>query len=482
MINIKVVINVLGLLVALSGALMLAGLPFSWYHDSRDQWAILAASGLTIATGVVAWRATHNADRTAIGKRDGYLIVTLGWVVMSLFGALPFVFSGAIPNYTDAFFETMSGFTTTGASVLNDIESISEGILFWRSMTHWIGGMGIIVLSIAILPILGIGGMQLFIAEVPGPTPDKIHPRVKETAKRLWVIYVMLTLAETALLMLGDMSLFDALNHSMATMATGGFSTRQDSITSFSPYIQYVIAVFMFLAGVNFALHYFALKTRYERIWGNEEFKFYSAVVLIVTLILTVGLIINHNHPIEQAFRDSLFTTLTIVTTTGFVTADYEVWVTPLLFMVFILMFTGGSSGSTGGGIKMVRLLIIIKNGLVELKRLIHPRAVIPVRLNNRAVPSNIVSNILAFFVLYLLIFLVSSLFMTIIGLDFLSAMGSVIASLGNIGPGLGDVGPTDNYATIPHAGKWFLSFLMLLGRLELFTVLVLSTPTYWGK
>jgi trk system potassium uptake protein TrkH len=483
MINTKAVVNVLGLLLIISGGMMLFGLPFSLYYDSPDIWPITAAASLTILVGITGWWLTPDSDRTAIGKREGYLIVTLGWVTMSLCGALPFTFSGAIPSYTDAFFETMSGFTTTGASVLNDIESLPKGILFWRSMTHWIGGMGIIVLSLAILPILGVGGMQLFIAEVPGPTPDKIHPRVKETAKRLWVIYVLLTGAETMLLILGGMTLFDAINHSFATLATGGFSTKQVSVAYYtSPYIQYVIALFMYLAGVNFSLHYFVLKRRFDKVWHNEEFKFYTGVILGATVILTFGLTLRHNlHP-EQAFRDSLFTVLTIITTTGFVTADYEIWAPPLTFIVFILMFIGGSAGSTGGGPKMVRILLIIKNSLIELKRLIHPRAVIPVRLDNRAVPPEIVFNILAFFALYMLIFILSSLVMTSMGLDFISAMSAVIATLGNIGPGLGSVGPVANYADIPPLGKWFLSFLMLLGRLELFTVLLLFTPAFWRK
>lgn len=483
MINTKAVVNVLGLLLMLSGGMMLVGLPFSIYYGSDDIWALVSASGLSVITGMIGWSFTARSDRTAIGKREGYLIVTLGWVTMSLFGALPFTLSGAIPNYTDAFFETMSGFTTTGASVLNDIESLPKGILFWRSMTHWIGGLGIIVLSLAILPILGIGGMQLFIAEVPGPTPDKIHPRVKETAKRLWIIYVLLTGAETVLLVIGGMTLFDAINHSFATLATGGFSTKQASIAHYpSPYIQYVIALFMYLAGVNFALHYFALKRRFSKVWSNEEFKFYTGVILGATLILTIGLIVGHGlHP-EQAFRDSLFTVLTIITTTGFVTADYELWAPPLTFLIFILMFIGGSAGSTGGGPKVVRILLIIKNSLVELKRLIHPRAVIPVRLDNRAIPPEIVFNVLAFFVLYMLIFILSALVMTTMGFDIPSAMSAVIATLGNIGPGLGEVGPVTNYARIPAVGKWFLSFLMLLGRLELFTVLLLFTPAFWRK
>ncbi|MCB9099835.1 MAG: TrkH family potassium uptake protein [Anaerolineales bacterium] len=463
---------------------MLVGLPFSWYYGSNDILPILTASAITLIFGGACWGITFNSNRADIGKREGYLIVTLGWVTMSLFGALPFVFSGAIPSYTDAFFETMSGYTTTGASVLNNIEQIPKGVLFWRSMTHWIGGMGIIVLSLAILPILGIGGMQLFVAEVPGPTADKIHPRVKETAKRLWFIYFLLTVIETILLMLGDMPLYDAINHSFATMATGGFSTKQASIAYYNdqPYIQYVIMLFMYFAGANFAMHYFALKRRFDRVWHSEEFRFYTFSVIAVGLIHTVGLILNDGlHP-ERAFRDSMFTTLTIVTTTGFVTADYETWAIPLLFIVFMLMFTGGSAGSTAGGIKVVRLLLIIKNSLVELKRLLHPRAIIPVRLDGRAVPANIMTNILAFSILYMLVFVIASLIMTGIGLDFISAIGATIACLGNIGPGLGSVGPTANFAHIPGLGKWFLSFLMLLGRLELFTVLILFTPTYWRR
>ncbi|MDX1520639.1 MAG: potassium transporter TrkG [Anaerolineae bacterium] len=483
MINITVVIHILGLLLTLNGALMLVGLPFSVYYGSPDILPISTASGLTIAVGLAGWLTTRHSDHTNIGKREGYLIVSLGWIVLSAFGSLPFIFSGAIPNFTDAFFETISGFTTTGASILDNIESLPKGILFWRSMTHWIGGMGIIVLSLAILPILGIGGMQLFVAEVPGPTPDKIHPRVKETAKRLWIIYFMLTLAQTVLLFVGGMTLFDAINHSFATLATGGFSTKQASVAHYtSPYIQYVIALFMYFAGVNFSLHYFALKRRFSKVWGSEEFKFYTGVILISTLILTVGLIISQNISLEQAFRDSLFTTLTIVTTTGFVTADYELWAPFLIFIVFILMFTGGSAGSTGGGVKMVRHLLIIKNSFVEMKRLLHPRALIPVRLDKRAVPPEVMFNILAFFAIYILIFIFSALVMTAIGLDFTSALASVIASLGNIGPGLGAVGPTQNYAAIPTAGKWFLSFLMLLGRLELFTVLLILTPAFWRK
>jgi len=484
MIKIKIVINILGVLLGINGVLMLVGLPFSIYYGSDDILAILFASGMTITTGLAMWGLTRNINTRDLGRREGYLIVTLGWVIMSFFGSLPFLFSGAIPNFTDAFFETISGYTTTGASILNNIESLPKGILLWRSMTHWIGGMGIIVLSLAILPILGVGGMQLFIAEVPGPTPDKINPRVTGTAKRLWFIYVLLTVSEIVLLMLGGLNLFDAINHAFATMATGGFSTKQDSIAFYNdnPFAQYVIMLFMYLAGVNFSLHYYALKRRFQKVWGNEEFRVYTGSILMVAISLAGGLSMTTDFSLEESFRHGLFTVLTIVTTTGFVTVDYEAWVPALTFLVFMLMFTGGSAGSTGGGIKTARIILLIKNSFIELKRLVHPRAVIPVRLNGEVIPLDVMSKVLSFFMIYMLTFIMSSFIMSCMGLDFISAMGSVITSLGNIGPGFGIVGPVSNYAEIPSLGKWFLSFLMLLGRLELFTVVILFAPAFWRK
>ena len=479
--NTKVAFNILGLLVAINGLLMLLGLPFSIHTGGDDIKAIISASALSVSVGSVFWFFNRNCEKE-IRKRDGYIIVTFGWILISIFGALPYYWSGHIPNYTDAFFETMSGYTTTGASILNDIESIPQGLLFWRSMTHWIGGMGIIVLTVAILPILGIGGMQLFVAEVPGPTPDKLHPRIAVTAKRLWFIYVLFTFVETILLMLGDMSFFDAICHSMATLATGGFSTQNDSAAGFSPYIQYVITFFMILAGINFSLHYHFLKGRLIKLWNNEELRVYIYILGIITFISTLILATNIGNPIEQSFRESIFMVVSIVTTTGFVNADYTVWTPFLMLTFFILMFLGGSAGSTSGGIKVIRFLLLSKNSIVELKRLIHPSAMIPVRLNGKAVKEDIISKILAFFLIYVIIFILGSLIMSLIGLDFLSAIGSVAATLGNIGPGIGSVGPVDNFAHIPTIGKWFLSFLMLLGRLELFTILVLFTPYFWRK
>ncbi|MEA3443709.1 MAG: potassium transporter TrkG [Bacteroidota bacterium] len=482
MINFWIIFRVLGSLLILEGIFMGMSLPFSLYYNTDDFDAILISSVLTLVIGVIIHFSTRYVSRN-ISKREGYIIVSLVWVVFSLFGSLPFVLSGAIPSFTDAFFETMSGFTTTGASILNDIEAMPQGLLFWRSTTQWLGGMGIIVLSLAILPILGIGGMQLFIAEVPGPTPDKLHPRIKETAKRLWIIYVLFTTAEIFLLMIGGMDFFDAINHSFTTMATGGYSTKQASIASFdSSFIHYVIIFFMFLAGTNFTLSYFAMHFKFGKVWRNEEFRYYLSFVLGFTILIALGLSFFQDYSFEIAFRDSLFQVVSIITTTGFVTADYLNWMPFLAVVIFMLMFFGGSAGSTGGGMKIIRIVLLLKNSVLELRRLIHPNAIIPVRLNKKAVPQSIVTNVLAFVVIYMLFTAISTIIISMLGYDLDTSVGAVVACLGNIGPGIGKVGPMDNFAHIPVFGKWFLSFLMLLGRLELFTVLVLLSPSFWKK
>lgn len=461
---------------------MFITVPVALIYGEKDGFDFFIAGLITIVVGAVSYFLNRNAEKT-ISKRDGYIIVSLAWILFSLFGSLPYILTGAIPSYTNAFFETISGFTTTGASILNDIESLSHGLLFWRSLTQWLGGMGIIVLSLAVLPLLGIGGMQLFIAEVPGPTPDKLHPRVKETAKRLWYIYIVFTLSETLLLWLGDMNLFDALNHAFTTMATGGYSTKQASIAYWeSPYIHYVITFFMFLAGTNFALSYFALHLRFKKVTQNEEFKYYLSFVLVFTLVIAVIMHLTTNFGIEQSIRDSLFQVVSIMTTTGFVTADYLSWVPILGMLILLLMFFGGSAGSTGGGVKIVRVVLLFKNSALELKRLIHPNAVLPVRLNKTSVDPLIITNVLAFVSFYLLLIVGSMIVMSALGYDMPTSIGAVAASLGNIGPGLGDVGPMNNYSDIPILGKWFLSFLMLVGRLELFTVIVLFSPEFWRK
>ncbi len=466
----------------LDGIGMLFGIPFSLYYEDNDVSTLLE-TGLSIAAiGGLIFASLKNYKKD-IRKRESYLIVGSGWIAMSAFGALPFVIHGSIPSYTDAFFETISGFTTTGASILNDIESLPHGLLFWRSFTQWLGGMGIIVLSLAILPILGIGGMQLFVAEVPGPTKDKIHPRIRETAKRLWGIYLLLTLAETALLITGGMNLFDALTHSFTTMATGGFSTKQASIAAWdSPFIHYVIIFFMFVAGMNFSLHYYWLRGAWKKLTGNDEFKFYLFFVLGVSIVIAVDLFLHGYGNVEKSFRDSLFQTVSIVTTTGYVTSDYETWGAFYQIVFFILLFAGGCAGSTGGAIKMVRHQLLIKNSLNELKRLLHPRAVIPVRFNKKIVSNEVLANIMAFSFWYIAIFLAGMLILSLLGMDFISAIGAAATTLGNVGPGIGTVGPSLNFANVPTAGKWILSFLMLVGRLELFTILVIFSKSFWKK
>jgi trk system potassium uptake protein TrkH len=491
--NYKIIFHFLGLLMLFNGGFMLLSSVVSYIYKDGVTLQIFLAGIATLLLGVIAMVFTKNHSKE-MNKREGYIVVTFGWIIMSLSGALPYVFTESIPNFTNAFFETMSGYTTTGASILNDIEVVPKGVLFWRSLTHWIGGMGIIVLAIAILPLLGIGGMQLFAAEAPGPSADKLHPRITDTAKRLWLIYFGYTAAETLLLNVAGMSFFDAINHALCTLSTGGFSTKNASVAYWNdqPIIQYIIILFMFLAGTNFVLSYFAFKGKIQKVINDEEFMLYFKFVAIFTIIAALIIYFRAditassiNHPMvwgrgESAFRHALFQVLTVITTTGFVTADYTTWTPFLVVFFFGLMFLGGSAGSTSGGIKVVRHLILIKNGFLEFKRTLHPSAILPVRYNNRAISGDIVFNILGFFILYMLSFIIGSLGFSILGIEFKSAIGLAASTLGNVGPALGDYGPVNNYASLPALGKWWASFLMLLGRLELFTVLILLTPFFW--
>ncbi|MBT8188779.1 MAG: TrkH family potassium uptake protein [Croceitalea sp.] len=492
--NFRIIIHIMGLLMLCNGSFMLvAAFVSGWYQDGATL-SITMAAIVTMLVGVMAMFYTRG-HRKEVNRKEGYIIVTFGWLIMSISGVLPYIFSGAIPTLTNAFFETISGYTTTGASILDDIESLPEGILFWRSLTHWIGGMGIIVLAIAILPLLGIGGMQLFAAEAPGPGGDKLHPRITDTAKRLWLIYLGYTVAETILLKVAGMSFFDAANHALATLSTGGFSTKNASLAFWNdqPLIQYIVIFFMILAGSNFVLSFFAFTGKVQRVIRDEEFKVYG--ILLATFTLISSLIIyffaevptSEYHPmvlgdVESSFRHSLFQVVAVVTTTGFVTADFTNWTPFLTILFFGLMFLGGSAGSTAGGIKVVRHLLIIKNGILEFKRTLHANAIIPVRYNNKTVSEHIVYNIIGFFVLYMLLFIIGALVLGFLGLDFISAIGGAASSLGNVGPAFGDLSPLSNYNSLPDLGKWWCGFLMLLGRLELFTVLILLTPYFWKR
>lgn len=547
--------GVLGVLLAALGISLLAPAAVGLAYGEAEWWAFGATAVGSLLAGGALWRAFR--PREELRVREGFAIVALAWFVLSLVGALPWVLTGTLAEYADAFFETMSGFTTTGATILGgadtpQIEAVPNAFLLWRSLTHWLGGMGVVVLTVAVLPLLGVGGMQLFKAEVPGPSADKLTPRVSETAKRLWAIYVALTALEVVLL-LPAMSLFDAVNHAMATLATGGFSTQNGSVGQYgSAYVDWVVTLFMVLAGMNFVLHYRLL----HRDWGatnNEELKVYVAFLggatLLLTLVLwtptgdvlpspvTLGGEVVTQEVVDEAvearaegadveelrteeadreggeaigggaaaaadlapadergrtvvrydaFPDALrygaFQAAAIITTTGFGTADYEVWPPLALVVLFALFFVGGMAGSTGGGVKVVRVLLILKNSFRELRQLVHPQAILPIRLDHRVVPEGIVRNVLSFIVFYVGLIGLGTLLMGFLGLDIWSAFSATFSCVGNVGPAFGSMGPTENYTHVPVAGKWILSVLMMAGRLEIFTVLLLFTPGFWKR
>jgi trk system potassium uptake protein TrkH len=483
----------MGVLLLFNGGLMLLSALVSYSYQDGVAFEITLAAFLVLSIGALFMLFGRQHEKQ-IQKREGYLIVSLGWILMAVSGTIPYLLTGTFTDFASSFFEAMSGYTTTGASVLNDIEVLPKGVLFWRSTTHWIGGMGIIVLAIAILPFLGIGGIQLFTAEAPGPGGDKLHPRITDTAKRLWLIYVVYTFLETLLLWLAGMSFFDAINHAMSTVSTGGFSTKNSSIAFWNdqPLIQYIISFFMLLAGTNFVLSYFIFTRKFQKIIADEEFKIYLSFILVFTLLATV-VILNQESmavlgdsfswtQIETSFRAALFQVIAVITTTGFVSADFTQW-TPFLTVVFFgLMFLGGSSGSTSGGVKVVRHMLMIKSGFLEFKRALHPNAIIQARYNNKTVSDSIAYNILGFFILYMLSFIIGAVGFGSLGINFESAVGLSASTLGNVGPALGDFGPSSTYAALPQSGKLWATFLMLLGRLELFTVLIILTPFFWRK
>lgn len=482
MINWKLIINTIGRFLLFETIFLAISLGVALGYGGSDVNAFLWSALITLGLGGIAHFFTKDCNKD-IGKREGYIVVSLAWIVFSVFGSIPYLLSGSILSITDAFFETMSGFTTTGSSILNNIEELPHGILFWRSLTQWLGGMGIIVLFLAVLPKLGVGGRELFAAEVPGPNPDKLTPSIKATARRLWVLYLGFTLVEAILLSLGGMEVFDSINHALTTLATGGYSTKQASIGAYpSPYIQYVITLFMFIAGVNFSLSYAAVTGRVKKLWQDEEFLWYCGIVALFTLLITAGLMFTANGNLEQNFRDSIFTVVSILSTTGYATADYLLWAPHIALLVFVLLFFGGSAGSTSGGVKVVRVILLIKNSYYEIVRLLHPNAVIPIRFNKQSVKSSTIENIMAFVILYAIVFVLSIVILSfwMNGLD--STLSAVATSLGNVGPGFGEIGPMENFSGLADGAKWFLSFLMLLGRLELFTILVLFTPVFWKR
>jgi len=476
---------VIGAEILFLAAMMLLSLGVSLYYREGDALPIAAAIAITaLMGGVCILLGRGHGD---ISLRDGFAVVTFGWLAMAFTGALPAFFSGAIPSFTDAFFESMSGFTTTGASILgphNPIESLPHGVLFWRSLTHWIGGMGIILLSLAILPVLSVGGMQLFRAEVPGPTKDKLTPRIRSTAEILWGVYLVISIAEILLLWAGEMNLFEAACHTFGTMATGGFSTSSRSLAAFpSRYSQYVVIVFMFLAGANFALHYRVMRGGIGNYWKSREFRFYLSIVALFSVVMVaVNLLRGGVGGVEETVRASVFQVVSILTTTGYGSADWEKWGVFAQALLLTLMFIGGMAGSTGGGVKVIRVQVVFKQIRLEMQRLLDPQAILPLRLGTQRIEDGIVRNILTFLLVYFLILLVSTVVLTMFSIDLVTAFGAVLACLSNIGPGIGDVGATDNYGWLPGVVKWFLAVIMVLGRLEIYTVVMLFSRHFWRK
>ncbi len=417
--------------------------------------------------------------------KEGICVATLAWILAAAFGALPFYFYGTFPTYTDSYFEAMSGFTTTGASVLVEIEKQPAGILFWRDLMHWVGGMGIVVLSLAILPALGAGGMQLYKAEVPGPTADKLVPRLQDTAKRLYVVYAVISAAEVVLLLAGGLSLFDSLTHMFGTMGTGGFSPKAASVGHYhSAYVDLVIAAFMFIAGANFALHYSVMARGDVRgLLKDEEFRFYGSVVGFFTLTVAFNLMMQNIYPhFLTALRHALFSVVSIITTTGYVTEDFEKWPAYGHYTLLFLMFVGGCAGSTGGAIKCVRVWMLLKIAANQVFRIVHPKSVRTIRYNGRIVSADVIAGIQSMFTLYMVVFILSSLALAWLGHDPLTAISAIAATLGNVGPGLGTVGPVDNYFHFSLTAKWICTFCMLVGRLEVYSVVVLFFPEFWRK
>lgn len=478
----KVVLNTLGNLIFFLGISMIFPLFYAiYYQENHSIYAFLSSAIITILSGLFLQYAF--TPENGIGRKEGFAIATLGWILAAGFGTFPFLFNGTFTNFIDAYFESMSGFTTTGATVLTSIEGNPLSVLFWRDQIQWMGGMGIIVLVVAILPALGVGGMQLFKSEVPGPELDKLKPRIKETAKLLYLVYIIISFLQVACLYFTGMSLYDALTHMFGTMCTGGFTPKNLSVGHYNnPTYDYIIIIFMFIAGANFTLHYKVFHGDVKSLFKDREFLFYMGIIFLSTLIIATQLRFYIYDSIINAFRYASFQVVSITTTTGFVTADYDQWPALSKNILLILMFIGGCAGSTGGAIKNIRILILLKKASREFQKILHPRAITQIHLGDKKISDEVVSNITSFFLLYIIIFVICTLIMTSLGLDMLSALSSVAATLGNVGPGLGLVGPAQNYAFIPPFGKIILSLCMLLGRLEIYTVLVLVVPEFWKK
>jgi len=476
---------IVGLLLIILGFSMLFSVGCSLIYGDGDIIPLLQSIAVTIVSGLILVIFFKSKDKKELSTHDGFAVVTMGWFAMAIFSALPFYFSGTL-DYTNSFFEAMSGLTTTGASVLGHsstllIEDVPHGILFWRSFTHFIGGMGIIVFSIAILPMLGMGGVQLFRAEVAGPAADKITPRVKQTAKLLWGIYVGFVLIETFVLRIEGMPWFDALCHSFGTMATGGFSTKNISIAAYGGLIQWTIIFFMFCAATNFSLHYYFIAKKNGKYFKDLEFKVYLTLVIFCAFLFFINIINSADYSLNmESVRHSIFTSVSLITTTGFGTEDFESWPAMSKTLVFFLLFVGGSAGSTTGGMKIIRSILVFKYLIYEIRKLLHPKGVFNITIGENTIDDNVVRATLGFYLFYILIFVFTAMVLSMTGLDLTTALSASASAIGNIGPGLGSIGPTDNWGHLTDLAKWLTSFCMLLGRLEIFTVVVLFSRSFW--
>lgn len=479
----KIISRILGLLLFIEAAFLLTSLAVAFYYHETIIDTYLYTLAAMVGTGAVLAYIGRGKERN-ISRKDGYIVVTFCWILFSLFGAIPYYLSGSLPSVTDAFFETMSGFSTTGASVVSNVEALPHSLLFWRSMTHWVGGLGIVFFTVAVFPVFGLGDINLFAAESVGPMRAKLHPRISVAARWILTIYIGLTIIATVSFYFAGMGKFDALCHAMSTVSTGGFSTKQASIATYnSPLIEYVVTLFMFLGGVNLSLLYlFFFKARFGDLLRDSEFRVYAGSVLLFTLLITVGLFFTTPMGVEESFRTSLFQVVSIQTTTGFATSNYVLWQPILWLMISAVMFLGACSGSTSGAMKCVRISILGRVMFNEFKRILHPNAVIPVRMSGKIVPSSVQSAILAYTVIYVATVVVGVFVNMTFGLDFLDAYGLSVTSVGNVGPAFGHYGPMDSFSTLPALVKWFCSFQMLVGRLEFFAVLLLLMPAFWRR
>lgn len=479
----RYIINTIAIMTLFFGLTMIIPLAVGLYYRDQIVGPMLKSIGITVCSGLLFHLIFRSGKAEVISQREGMAIVAIGWTAVGLFGALPFYFDAEFGSFVDAAFESVSGFTTTGASILIHIEAVSKGLLFWRSFIQWLGGMGIIVLSVAILPFLGVGGMQLYKAEVPSPVPDKLKPRIRDTAMILWKVYALISLAEIVLLMTGGMSLYDAVCHTFTTMPTGGFSTKNASIAHYnSIYFDFVFIFFMLMAGINFSLHYQMLKGKPLVFWKDSECRFFLCTVLLLVIVVSINVYGSVYETIGSAFRYSAFQVVSIITTTGYATADYEKWPAMSQLILLLCMFFGASAGSTGGGMKCLRMMLCFKYCYRELFSLIHPHAVSQIKIGGKAVPDDVMRSVVGFVALYMGLFALSAVVLAGIGVDFRTSFAAVAACIGNIGPGFGMVGPVENYAQIPILGKWLLIWCMLLGRLEVFTVIILVVPEFWRK